>query len=579
MRSIRTKVSLINMIAIVVSVLLIGGVGVLFLRNEGEQGSDREMTLLCDSQRKSLNEYFKSIEQSVDMVARYAEEELNADQLLEGGVLGFQGDGAAMAGRDWQSVQQAKLDAYLEEYAKRVETVFSSAANYTTGVSTYYYCLNPEIASQYPGFLFTKIDTPTFEPHSVVEVFSYPMDDISHIGWYSQPLQLGRPSWMEPYFNLNLNVKMISYVTPIYKADTFIGVIGMDIGYDTLVSQIDSIRIFDTGYACLVDAEGMIVYHPHMEQGVQMENLVPAMAEATGNPETGKKDTYIFLYHLEGQEKKAVSTSLENGLRLMIMAPTSEISKDWHKLIQEFLILGVAIMLVFAFVTTLAMQRIIKPLRTLTAASQRIAEGDYDVKLEYNGNNEVGILTKSFQSLVDHLKVYISDLNSKAYKDALTHVKNKAAFEIQLDKIDDMLHSEEPDAEQTEFAIVMLDCNFLKIINDQYGHAQGDTYLRTGCMFICKLFAHSPVFRIGGDEFAVLLRGEDFQNRDALFKTFDEMVEKVNAEAEHPWEKVNISKGIAVYDKAVDANVESVFNRADEEMYEEKVRQKTLRTK
>ena len=578
MRSIRTKISLITMVAIVVSVLLIGGVGVLFIRNEGERGSDREMTLLCDAKRMILNEYLKSIEQSVDMVARYAMDELSGDALVEGGVVGVQGYGAANTGlRDWESSRQRGLDEYLKEHGENVEAVFLSAANHTTGVTAYYYCLNPELTNKYPGFLFTKGDAPSFSRQTIDDVFSYSMDDISHVGWYSLPLKRGEPSWLEPYFNANLNEKMISYVVPVYKSDTFIGVIGMNIGYKTLVSQIDSIRIYNTGYACLVDAEGNMVYHPHLESGARVEKLVPAMAEAANKPVMDERDVYIFRYTFDGLEKKAVFASLENGLRLIIMAPIVEISENWYEMIKGFLFIGGAIMLVFGIVTTLAMQRIIEPLQKLTSASQRIAEGDYEVKLEYDGNDEVGILTKSFQRLVEHLKAYISDLNSKAYKDALTHVKNKGAFDIQMHKIDDLLNTEEADAEPMQFAIGMFDCNFLKNINDQYGHANGDAYLRTGCMFICKVFAHSPVFRIGGDEFAVLLQGEDYQNRETLVSQFDEQVEQLNAAAENPWEKVNISKGIAVYDRAIDPDVHSVLHRADEEMYKEKVRMKTVR--
>ena len=228
MRSIRTKISLITMVAIVVSVLLIGGVGVLFIRNEGERESDREMTLLCDAKRMTLNEYLKSIEQSVDMVARYATEILSSDALVEGGVVGVQGYGAAITGmRDWESKRQESLDAYLQDHIKQVETVFHSAASHTTGVSAYYYALNPELTSKYPGFLYAKVGNPLFSKKTIDSVLSYSMDDISHVGWYSLPLQRGVPSWLEPYFNANLNEKMISYVVPIYKSNTFIGVIGI----------------------------------------------------------------------------------------------------------------------------------------------------------------------------------------------------------------------------------------------------------------------------------------------------------------------------------------------------------------
>ena len=179
----------------------------------------------------------------------------------------------------------------------------------------------------------------------------------------------------------------------------------------------------------------------------------------------------------------------------------------------------------------------------------------------------MGILTKSFQQLVDHLQVYISDLNSKVYKDALTGVKNKGGFDISARKLNDTLR-----IKGQAFGIVMLDCNYLKNINDLYGHEKGDLYLQTACRLICQVFAHSPVFRVGGDEFTVLLQGADYENRDGLLKEFDRQAEAINREASDPWFRADIAKGMAVY-QAGDT-VESVLKRADEQMYREKKRMK-----
>ena len=64
----------------------------------------------------------------------------------------------------------------------------------------------------------------------------------------------------------------------------------------------------------------------------------------------------------------------------------------------------------------------------------------------------------------------------------------------------------------------VFDCDNLKQINDQNGHDKGDIYIRAASQLICRVFAHSPVFRIGGDEFAVVLQNEDFINREDLIR-------------------------------------------------------------
>lgn len=98
--------------------------------------------------------------------------------------------------------------------------------------------------------------------------------------------------------------------------------------------------------------------------------------------------------------------------------------------------------------------------------------------------------------------------------DSLTGVKNKAAY---LDAEAD-LNGQIIEGWDLEFAIVVADLNGLKDINDQHGHQTGDNFLKAGCRAICDIFDHSPVYRVGGDEFAVIARGRDYEHIDELME-------------------------------------------------------------
>ena len=73
---------------------------------------------------------------------------------------------------------------------------------------------------------------------------------------------------------------------------------------------------------------------------------------------------------------------------------------------------------------------------------------------------------------------------------------------------------------KTTFAVAVFDINDLKQVNDLYGHQAGDKYIKDGCAIICNTFKHSPVFRIGGDEFAVVIQGSDYKNIDSIMQDF-----------------------------------------------------------
>ena len=155
-----------------------------------------------------------------------------------------------------------------------------------------------------------------------------------------------------------------------------------------------------------------------------------------------------------------------------------------------------------------------------------------------------------------------------ANTDPLTGVKSRHAYLEMTEQIDSSIAGNEI----TEFGVIVFDINDLKGINDSLGHEEGDKYIRDGCMMICKKFAHSPVYRIGGDEFVVLLKNDDYENREELLASFDNRIE-----LNHQLELVEIATGMAVFDPENDTAFSEVFERADRKMYERKKQLKAAR--
>ncbi len=147
----------------------------------------------------------------------------------------------------------------------------------------------------------------------------------------------------------------------------------------------------------------------------------------------------------------------------------------------------------------------------------------------------------------------------KASIDALTGVKNKHAYLDEEERLDRLIEEHR----EPEFAIVILDVNNLKTINDTKGHQAGDDYIRGACKIICDTFKKSPVFRVGGDEFAVVTEGDDYTSIDTLVGKINDHNAKASCSG-----GIVIACGFAKYDS--DDCVATVFERADTAMYENK---------
>ena len=148
-----------------------------------------------------------------------------------------------------------------------------------------------------------------------------------------------------------------------------------------------------------------------------------------------------------------------------------------------------------------------------------------------------------------------------AFTDPLTGVKNKMAYMEDVSSIERRI----ADGIIKQFGLMIFDVNGLKIINDTKGHDEGDKYIKSACNLICHQFKHSPVYRIGGDEFAAFLDGEDYKNHDRLILEFNRNIEKNLKEG-----SIVISCGYAEFNPKHDRLYRSIFERADKKMYEKK---------
>ncbi|MEE5993401.1 MAG: GGDEF domain-containing protein [Oscillospiraceae bacterium] len=207
-------------------------------------------------------------------------------------------------------------------------------------------------------------------------------------------------------------------------------------------------------------------------------------------------------------------------------------------------------------------------------------------EIRLKGTNELCMLSNQTSDMILELDEYMKNLvkatdelshtrrqvdieSELARKDALTGIRNRNAYEEELQRLTWRMQKDD-----IKFGFAVIDVNFLKLVNDTYGHEMGNITICKCCEIVCHIFVHSPVFRIGGDEFVVILENEDYRHIEELIEKFNTVIENTDGE---PWEKISAAIGYAVYTPDIDDCVENVFNRADKAMYLRKSEMKALR--
>ena len=231
---------------------------------------------------------------------------------------------------------------------------------------------------------------------------------------------------------------------------------------------------------------------------------------------------------------------------------------------------------------------IVKPIKILYSAATNFRFDDNATitafeKLKINTGDEIEVLSRSMKMMEEELnKRYakLTEANEEiaetqnvaeqmtelANRDALTGVKNKTAYVDAAKRL-----QSEIDAGSAEFGIAMIDMNGMKEINDTLGHDAGDAALRKLTSVICSTFSHSPVFRVGGDEFVVIIEKYDYRNSERLVNQFNSAIDEIkNDPYLAPGENITAAIGYAKYNSSVDNTVDNVLKRADNAMYARK---------
>lgn len=464
----------------------------------------------------------------------------------------------SMTERVRPDLETLKDEAAADEYIRVIEEQAAAFAENTHGAMAVYYRLNPDITqnSQAGFFYVINPETGRFEANEITDLNKYDVNDIEHVGWYYIPVWAGEPVWMDPYFNANLGVEMISYVVPIFDGPDLIGVLGMDVDFDVLTDVAEDIHIYESSGAVLCSmADGQVYYKRCDIFG----NTIPQdiYSEFQGR-ETSEK---VMNYTMQSGKYFMYFVTLANRMKFLVYAEQSEIFEQMQTAILSS---GMIFLLVFGITLMLALEmghKIVTPIRNITEATKRYAKGDWDAEVTCDTQDELQILAENISIMADCTRDFIEYIQELAKKDGLTGLRNKAAYMHELERLDT-----EFAASGKPYSVVVFDLNNLKMVNDNFGHEKGDELILGACKIICEYFDHSAVFRIGGDEFVAIIDGDDYENRYEITADFQKYMEL----SKNSDDVMNVCVASGIADSQPGKTSGDIFKLADQRMYENK---------
>lgn len=510
----RFQLVCISAAAILFISLLVGGISIYAFDKYVQSSNSEVLDALCDTEAQRINSMFSGMENSVRVMASY--------------VLDFYDTEADL--QDTEKRAQIEADAAL---------MFIDVAKYTEGAIAYHLRFNPEVYGGTAGFYFAKrTDNGEFHPYPTTDLNLYDESDTDAVGWFWQPYRAGEAVWIMPYDYKGTGTRMISFAKPLYFKDHFIGVVGMDFDYSVITQRIDEITVHENGFAFLAHNDH-IAHH----KDLSLKDTTP---------------DFSADYEQSARE-------LKNGMTLVLLAHKGDLKSirydtEMQVAIAILILLGLSVLVI-----VIAAKHFVSPLVKLAESAVKLAGGDYNVETVQSKTMEIEVLNSAFIKMAEQLSAHDKYQHRLAYRDALTGLRNVASFKAWVKDF-----SDETDGKEEEFGIVVLDLNFLKETNDKFGHEIGDRVIIAAARTISYVFKRSPVFRIGGDEFVVILRGHDLEDHVDLIEKMHEKAKEEYIALGESLVPVSIACGVAIFGENGSESFNNVLNRADARMYENK---------
>lgn len=510
--SIQSKILILSLSSTLIGTLSLGVLSTLFISRTTQRNSMQYMKDQANNEAAKLNYLFESHEKYTMAAAAGIYSQIKDDSTF--------------------LTDPQNLSRNIDGIRERLKSTIYNLSN----TKSVFVVFNPDITHSSEGvYLVRNTADGLFENHATTNIKQFSPSDVEHVGWYYKPIMTGSPVWLPPYYNKNINAYIISYVIPMFLDNKEIGVAGIDIDFDQLTKQLSQVHFMQSGFAFLEDAEGTVVYHPTLPNGL------------TFKPEEDQVKFSIPLY---------------NGMTLVTVAPVLEINAQRDKHLRQSIIFILTLLIITTAITIFFSRSITKPLKELTKEAKKMITGDMNAEFNIRQNDEIGELAKSFAAAKFHISQHMKQMQGLAFLDSLTGVRNKMAYDNYIAELESRIEN----GEIKSYGIAILDTNNLKEINDTYGHENGNTYLVNSCKLICQIFAHSPVFRIGGDEFLVVLTGKDLENHNELMSQLKESMD-LTKKASFPWKQISIACGLAIASYAKATTIADTFNKADKNMY------------
>ncbi|MFZ6672589.1 diguanylate cyclase domain-containing protein [Undibacterium sp. Xuan67W] len=415
--------------------------------------------------------------------------------------------------------------------------------------------------------------------------------------WYKNAVAKNKAAWSAVYIDFTKREPLLTLSKPLYASDVdsaqgekLLGVLATDVSLKQITAALQQMAMPDGSIAFIVERSGELVatslselpyvrvsdtalkrqfasesVSPLMRNVFNhvQQKVMPQMSDRLRDGVTDEAPVIDIISTPQGMVQIAVGRLIDPaGLEwiTIVAVPRAAIRTEMRGLTIGSLGVALSAILGALLLGYLILRWTMVDIRKLTEAARRVGSGEPVRDIDIQRRDEIGVLAESLQEMQHSLRT-----------DSLTHLLNRDTFISQID----FTRRRSTDLKNLRFALLFIDLDHFKKINDEHGHEAGDIVLiEIARRLESAIRKEDAAARFGGDEFVVYLHG--VAQRDQA----NQLVEKLRQAIEAPVRLkegvtgiVGASIGLALYPED-GLDMDSLLRASDLRMFEEKSRRK-----
>lgn len=315
---------------------------------------------------------------------------------------------------DYNKLTSLNNDVYMKNYTNELtKQVIGYAGQLDHNIDAYV-VFSPDFSKANLWQSLVLLDGDGYIAFPDVLPNEYLMDENDPVvQWYFGPYNAGKGIWSQPYEDPTIGANLITYSTPIYVDGNFIGVAGVDITFDVFTEIVNSIKVYENGYAFMFDEALNYLIHPSLTIEDNLRTLGDGVYNDMADTIESQSNGHVY-YEFQGDEKVLGYSRISNGWVIAVAPTTEEIFASLDNIQYLYLVIGFGFIVLALVISLLLGKQISKPVKSVTEILKRVSHLDLKTYEEDNQwlkyKDETGVMAKELLNMRSTLVEFVKDL-------------------------------------------------------------------------------------------------------------------------------------------------------------------------